>query len=96
MHATESFLSSSAQAGAVPAPPVPIVELADVHLAFGANEVLKGIDVDVRRGQAVSIIGPSGSGKSTILRCITGLLRPQTAPSPWAARAWTRSRPRPS
>lgn len=53
-----------------------LVTLRDVHLSFGTNAVLKGIDLDVRRGQAVSIIGPSGSGKSTILRCITGLLRP--------------------
>ncbi|CUR76420.1 amino acid ABC transporter ATP-binding protein [Achromobacter xylosoxidans] len=56
---------------------LPLVSLRDVHLAFGQTEVLKGIDVEVRPGQAVSIIGPSGSGKSTILRCITGLLRPQ-------------------
>ncbi|MFA9285047.1 amino acid ABC transporter ATP-binding protein [Comamonas sp. SY3] len=55
----------------------PLVQLRDIHLAFGANEVLQGIDVDIPRGQAVTIIGPSGSGKSTILRCITGLLRPQ-------------------
>lgn len=56
---------------------VPLVNLQDVHLTFGDNAVLKGIDVEVRRGEAVTIIGPSGSGKSTILRCITGLLRPQ-------------------
>src|SRR5450830_2140846 len=55
----------------------PLVSLRDLHLSFGANPVLKGIDLDVHRGQAVSIIGPSGSGKSTILRCITGLLQPQ-------------------
>lgn len=55
----------------------PLVRLRDVHLSFGSTPVLKGIDLDVFRGQAVSIIGPSGSGKSTILRCITGLLRPQ-------------------
>ena len=55
----------------------PLVSLRDIHLAFGQNRVLKGIDLDVQRGQAVSIIGPSGSGKSTILRCITGLLSPQ-------------------
>ena len=55
----------------------PLVAFGGVHLRFGANEVLKGIDLEVRRGEAVSIIGPSGSGKSTILRCITGLLRPQ-------------------
>ncbi|WP_059411514.1 amino acid ABC transporter ATP-binding protein [Cupriavidus basilensis] len=61
----------------LPAPAAPLVALRDVHLSFGGNAVLKGIDLDVRRGQAVSIIGPSGSGKSTILRCITGLLEPQ-------------------
>jgi polar amino acid transport system ATP-binding protein len=55
----------------------PLVSLRDIHLSFGTNRVLKGIDLDVQRGQAVSIIGPSGSGKSTILRCITGLLQPQ-------------------
>jgi polar amino acid transport system ATP-binding protein len=55
----------------------PLVALRDVHLSFGTTHVLRGIDLDVRRGQAVSIIGPSGSGKSTLLRCISGLLRPQ-------------------
>ncbi|MCG6574744.1 amino acid ABC transporter ATP-binding protein [Pseudomonas sp. AF32] len=55
----------------------PLVSLRDLHLSFGSNPVLKGVDLDVYRGQAVSIIGPSGSGKSTILRCITGLLQPQ-------------------
>ncbi|MFM0369324.1 amino acid ABC transporter ATP-binding protein [Paraburkholderia aspalathi] len=64
-------------APAAAAGPRPLVRLRDVHLSFGATPVLKGIDLDVFRGQAVSIIGPSGSGKSTILRCITGLLRPQ-------------------
>lgn len=54
-----------------------LVSLRDVHLSFGGNPVLNGINLDVQRGQAVSIIGPSGSGKSTLLRCITGLLQPQ-------------------
>ena len=74
MNATESFLRT---ARADAAPTAPLVQLKDVHLSFGDNAVLKGIDVEVRRGEAVSIIGPSGSGKSTVLRCITGLLRPQ-------------------
>jgi len=73
MQATDAFLSPLPEK----ADP-PLVALHDVHLSFGANQVLKGIDVEVRRGQAVSIIGPSGSGKSTVLRCITGLLRPQS------------------
>jgi len=75
MAATDSALSTTAPTTATQE--VPLVALSDVHLRFGANEVLKGIDLEVRRGEAVSIIGPSGSGKSTILRCITGLLRPQ-------------------
>ena len=58
-------------------PSEPLIQLRDVHLAFADTPVLRGIDLDVQAGQAVSIIGPSGSGKSTILRCMTGLLRPQ-------------------
>lgn len=55
-----------------------LVRLEDVHLSFGQTQVLKGIDLTVNRGDAVSIIGPSGSGKSTILRCINALVRPQS------------------
>ena len=50
-----------------------IVRIADIHKAFGAVEVLRGISFDVAKGEAVCIIGPSGSGKSTLLRCINGL-----------------------
>ena len=44
-----------------------------VHKAFGRLEVLKGIDLTVRRGEVLCLIGPSGSGKSTFLRCINHL-----------------------
>jgi polar amino acid transport system ATP-binding protein len=52
----------------------PIVELQDVHLSFGATEVLKGVSFSVPKGGVVCIIGPSGAGKSTLLRCINGLV----------------------
>ena len=51
----------------------PLVELRQVHKAFGDNVVLNGIDLSVARGEAIVIAGPSGSGKSTMLRCINGL-----------------------
>jgi polar amino acid transport system ATP-binding protein len=44
-----------------------------VYKRFGANEVLKGIDLQVERGEVMCVIGPSGSGKSTLLRCINHL-----------------------
>ena len=55
-------------------PDRPIVEINDVHKAFGPVEVLKGVSLDVMKGDVVCIIGPSGSGKSTLLRCINALV----------------------
>jgi len=51
----------------------PIVSLTDVHKSFGTLEVLKGISLDVMKGEVICIIGPSGSGKSTLIRCINAL-----------------------
>lgn len=50
-----------------------IIEIRGLHKRFGELEVLKGIDLSVRRREVVAIIGRSGSGKSTLLRCINGL-----------------------
>ncbi|WP_277207299.1 amino acid ABC transporter ATP-binding protein [Isoptericola croceus] len=47
-----------------------------IHKSFGDNHVLRGIDLDVRRGQVVALIGPSGSGKTTMLRSLNGLETP--------------------
>ena len=50
-----------------------IVEITGLRKRFGTNEVLKGIDLSVKRGEVIAIIGKSGSGKSTLLRCVNGL-----------------------
>jgi len=50
-----------------------MIEIRGLQKFFGTNQVLKGIDASVTKGEVVCIIGPSGSGKSTILRCINGL-----------------------
>ena len=54
----------------------PIVRIENLHKSFGSLEVLKGVDLEVDKGQVVVILGPSGSGKSTLLRCINRLEDP--------------------
>ena len=49
--------------------PPPVIEIRDLHKAYGSLEVLKGVHMTARRGEVVSLIGSSGSGKSTLLRC---------------------------
>ncbi|QKV96886.1 amino acid ABC transporter ATP-binding protein [Streptomyces sp. NA02950] len=52
------------------------IRVEKLHKSFGELEVLKGIDLTVRRGEVVCVIGPSGSGKSTLLRCVNLLEEP--------------------
>ena len=54
----------------------PVVSIRGLAKSFGDNDVLRGIDLDVARGEVVCIIGPSGSGKSTLLRCVNMLETP--------------------
>ena len=53
-----------------------LLELKDVHYSFGNLEVIKGIDLEIDKGDILVIIGPSGSGKSTVLRCMNLLEEP--------------------
>ncbi len=56
-----------------------LIELRGVHKAFGSKQILRGVDIKIRRGEAVGIIGGSGTGKSTTLRLMAGLLAPDKA-----------------
>ncbi|MGV2470138.1 ATP-binding cassette domain-containing protein, partial [Bacillus subtilis] len=53
-----------------------MITVKNIRKAFKDLVVLDGIDLEVKRGEVVSIIGPSGSGKSTLLRCLNLLVRP--------------------
>jgi polar amino acid transport system ATP-binding protein len=54
-------------------PKQPMVSIKDLHKSFGDLEVLKGVSLDVMKGECICIIGPSGSGKSTLIRCVNAL-----------------------
>ncbi len=56
----------------------PIVRIENLHKRYGDNEVLKGVSLEVDKGEVVVIIGPSGTGKSTLLRCVNLLSRPDS------------------
>jgi ABC-type polar amino acid transport system ATPase subunit len=54
-----------------------VIKVRNLQKSFGDNHVLNGIDVDIRKGECVCVIGPSGSGKSTFLRCLNLLEKPE-------------------
>jgi phospholipid/cholesterol/gamma-HCH transport system ATP-binding protein len=58
------------------APSDPMIALRDVRKSFGPKHVLRGVTLDVPRGQSMVIIGGSGTGKSVLLKCILGIIRP--------------------
>ncbi|WP_270942203.1 amino acid ABC transporter ATP-binding protein [Romboutsia lituseburensis] len=53
-----------------------MIKINNIKKKYGKNEVLKGIDLNIKKGEIVAILGPSGSGKSTLLRCINLLEEP--------------------
>lgn len=61
---------------AVHASDPPVIEVHDLHKRYGGQKVHDGIDVEVRRGEFLSVIGTSGSGKSTLLHQVIGLVKP--------------------
>ena len=76
---TEKTNPQASMAAAAPeaaATEKPIIQVVDLHKSFGDNQVLDGINLDVCKGEVITIIGPSGSGKSTLLRCLNALEQP--------------------
>jgi phospholipid/cholesterol/gamma-HCH transport system ATP-binding protein len=56
----------------------PHIELSDVHKAFGPKHVLNGVNIAVEKSHSLVVIGGSGTGKSVMIKCILGILRPDT------------------
>jgi len=73
--------------------PVPLMRVRGLVKRFGANEVLRGIDLDVLPGDRIAILGASGSGKSTLLRCLNFMERPSAGIVELAGRAIGRAAP---
>jgi phospholipid/cholesterol/gamma-HCH transport system ATP-binding protein len=55
----------------------PLVRFIGVHKAFGPKVIFSGLDLEIRRGETLTVMGPSGSGKSVMLKMLIGLLRPE-------------------
>jgi phospholipid/cholesterol/gamma-HCH transport system ATP-binding protein len=55
-----------------------MIKIEDLHKSFGANEVLKGVSLEIKKGEILALIGPSGCGKSVLLKHVAGLLRPDS------------------
>lgn len=55
---------------------MPVIRAVGLHKSFGHTQALRGIDLDVGRGEVLAVMGPSGSGKSTLAHCLAGVLAP--------------------
>ncbi len=67
---------SKIEPGADQAPEDAILSTRDLHFAYSDEELLKGIDFEVRSGEVVALLGRNGTGKSTLLKCLVGILKP--------------------
>ena len=71
-------LADLGEESSLPTTEGPVVELRDLHLSFGDHTVLRGVSLELDRGETLSVLGGSGAGKSTILRLILGLTIPDS------------------
>src|SRR4030043_1100589 len=69
------------------------LQVQDLHMSFGGVKALRGVSLEVRKGEIFSIIGPNGAGKTVLLNCINGLYHPQEGKVELGGKDITRSRP---
>jgi branched-chain amino acid transport system ATP-binding protein len=72
---------------------MPLLEVDDLHVAYGELEVVRGISLAIEPGEIVTILGSNGAGKTTTLRCLAGLLRPSAGTIAFAGRAISAAAP---
>ena len=73
--------------------PEPILAVKGLHAGYGTTEILRGVDLTVRQGEIVAVLGANGAGKSTLNQAISGLLRPWSGAIRFADTAIERERP---
>lgn len=56
----------------------PVVQITGLHKSFGSNHVLRGFNLTIHEGEQVAVLGQSGSGKSVLIKCIVGLIKPDS------------------
>ncbi len=69
------FMENNKWANTIKVPADTMILLKDVHKSFGSNHVLRGVNLEVKRGESMVVIGGSGTGKSVLIKCVIGLLR---------------------
>ena len=73
--------------------PEPILAVSGLHAGYGTTEILRGVDLTVRQGEIVAVLGANGAGKSTLNQAISGLVRPWSGAIRFAGAAIERERP---